>query len=482
MRTATLTFLFLMGSSLPALAAATPEEAQRLTGLFQSYLGAEPGVVTVTPNGDSYAARFNLAPHFAKIKEPGVSVSLTPIEWMLTDQGGGKWKVDQDQPLSFAFKVEGKVDMKGSFGGIKGTGIFDEALGAFASTATEFTQFAFDQTVVEAGQTTRVTYTIGKISAQSTMSGSGDNADGTANYTFTDLAETISMPGQADGSMPPMDFSITAPSGSQQAMVKGLKPKAVNELVAWIVARPAKETIIAEQADLKNKLRAALPLFGNVSGTATINDLSVNSMMGKFGVQKLDVLVDMNGIVEKGFFEEKVTFTGLKLPEGIVPPWAADLVPQNLTVDFTVADFNLAAPANIMLDKLDLSKDPPLPPEIEAELQKALLPSGSVTLGLGPSEVIARIFDLKAEGSMTAGPMSMPAGQALLKLKGIDEIMAAVQNSPPEMGLAQMAPMIIMAKGMGKQEADGYITWKIESTANGGVTVNGVDPMKMGGQ
>ncbi len=106
-----------------------------------------------------------------------------------------------------------------------------------------------------------------------------------------------------------------------------------------------------------------------------------------------------------------------------------------------------------MLDKLDLSKDPPLPPEIEAELQKALLPSGSVTLGLGPSEVIARIFDLKAEGSMTRGPMSMPAGQALLKLKGIDEIMAAVQNSPPEMGLAQMAPMIIMAKGMGKQEA-----------------------------
>ncbi len=77
MRTVTLTFLFLMGSSLPALAAATPEEAQRLTGLFQSYLGAEPGVVTVTPNGQLCRAP-HLAPHFAKIKEPGVSVSLTP--------------------------------------------------------------------------------------------------------------------------------------------------------------------------------------------------------------------------------------------------------------------------------------------------------------------------------------------------------------------------------------------------------------------
>ena len=56
----------------------------------------------------------------------------------LTDQGGGKWKVDQDQPLSFALKVDGEVDMKVSIGGIKGTGIFDEALGAMESSVTDY--------------------------------------------------------------------------------------------------------------------------------------------------------------------------------------------------------------------------------------------------------------------------------------------------------------------------------------------------------
>jgi hypothetical protein len=68
----------------------------------------------------------------------------------------------------------------------------------------------------------------------------------------------------------------------------------------------------------------------------------------------------------------------------------------------------------------------------------------------------------------------------LVKLKGIDDIMTAVQSAPPEMGLQQAAPVIIMAKGLGKQEADGFLSWTIEGSP-AGVTINGVDPMKMGG-
>ena len=91
-----------LGASTPTLAAATPEEAQRLTALFQSYLGTEPGIVSVTTAGESYAAKLDLTPLFAKVKDPTVSLSLSPLEWTLTDQGSGKWKVDQNQPLTFA--------------------------------------------------------------------------------------------------------------------------------------------------------------------------------------------------------------------------------------------------------------------------------------------------------------------------------------------------------------------------------------------
>ncbi|WP_373506219.1 hypothetical protein [Aestuariivirga sp.] len=479
---ALLTFAFLIGTSASALAAATPEEAQRLTTLFQAYLGKEPGVVTVTPNGDSYAARFDVKPLFAKIKEPGVSASLTPIEWSITDQGGGKWKVDQDQSLSFAFKVEGTVDMKGTIASVKGTGVFDEALGTFASTAADYTQIAFEQVMIESGQTSTVKYTVASVKSESTMTGTADAADGTSKYTYADFRETVGITGAADGSTSPMEFAIASPGGMQDATVKGLKPKALTDLAAWLVARPGKEAIVAEQAALKDKLRAVLPVFSNISGTSSMDALTVNTMLGKFSMDKLDVLIDANGVVENGAVREKFTFSGFKAPDGVIPPWAAGLVPANMTIDVSVADFNLAAPAAIMLDKLDLSKDPPLPPDMENELLQALLPKGVVTIGIGASEFVAKIFDLKAEGSMTAGPVAMPAGQALLRLKGIDDIMAAIQAAPPELGMGQVSPVVIVAKGMGKQDADGYMSWKIESTPTGSVTINGVDISKMGGQ
>jgi hypothetical protein len=474
--------LFLATTSANALAAATQEEAQRLTTLFQAYLGSDPGVVTVKPDGDSYDATFDFGPLFAKIKEPGLSASLTPIDWTLTPQGGGKWKVDQDQPMSFSLKLDGKLDLKGSIGAIKGTGIYDEALNAFASNATDITQFAFEQTMTDPTGTSRVSYTLATIRSEGTMSGTGDSADGTSKVSFTDLRETISMPQAADGSTPPIDVSITAPSGTQDATIKGLKPRAVNELIAWLVARPSKEAIIADQAALKDKLRAAIPIFGNVAGVGSIDNLSVNTMLGKFGIQKLDVLIDMNGVVEAGSLREKLTFTGFQMPEGLVPPWAANLVPQNFTIDFNVADFNLAAPAALIIDAFDLSKDPPIPKEIEPQLQQALLPNGTVKLGLGPSSIIAKAFDLQAEGSMTAGPVAPPAGQALVKLKGVDEIMAAMQAAPPEMGMQQMTPVVIIAKGMAKAAADGSLSWEIKSTPEGSVTINGTDISKMGGQ
>ncbi len=478
---ALLTFALLLSSSTIALAAASADEAQRLTALFQSYLGDEPGVVTVAPAGDSYTATLDLAPYIAKVKEPGASASVTPIVLSLTDQGGGKWKVDQDQPLSFALKVDGKIDMKISLGSIKGTGIFDEALGAMESSVTDYSQLAVDQVVTDRATTSKVAYTIAAMHYETAMSGSADDASGTMKSTYTELRETISMPAAPDGSMPPMDISVTSPSGSSDAAIKGLKPKAMMAIAAWLVAHPSEAAIKTGQAELKDKLRAALPLFANISGTSTLNELGVNTMLGQFGIQKVDLVIDANGIVESGALREKIAVTGFKAPDGIIPPWAVSLVPQNFTVDFNVAGFNLAAPAKLIIDNLDLNKEPPLPKEMEQQLLQALLPNGTVTVGLGPSEIIASIFDLKAEGSMVAGPAAMPSGQATVKLKGLDAIMAALQAAPPEMGMQQMAPMVIIAKGMAKADGD-YLSWKIESTPTGSVTVNGVDPMKMGGQ
>lgn len=480
-RTTAFALVILLGSSLPALAAATPEGASELATSLQAYFGGEPGVVSVTPDGEAYAARIDFGPYFAKIREQGVSVSLTPIELRLTDQGGGMWQVDQDQSLSFAFKAEGTVDMKASFGSIKGTGLFDESLGAFRSSATDLTQFAFQQSMTEGGATSEVTYTIAAMRYESAMEGNGDSADGTFKLGFTDLRETISTPAAPDGSVPPMQFAINAPSGAQDGTIRGFRPRAISELVAWLVARPSPAAIVAGQADLKDKLRAALPLWKSLSTTSTVNNVTVNTMMGLFGMDRFDNTVELAGIVPDGSLRTSYGIAGLKLPDGIVPPFAAGLVPRDFTIDVNVTDFDLAAPAALLIDNLDLAKDPPLDPGLEQQLLQALLPKMIVTIGLNPSEIIASAFHLKAEGSMTAGPIAVPAGNALIRLKGIDDIMAALQAAPPDMGLGQMAPVFIVAKGMGKQESDGFLSWKIESTPQGSVTINGTDISQIGG-
>lgn len=481
-RLSVLTLFLLGGSSNMALAAATAEEAARLTTVLQTYLTAEPGVVTVTPAGDSYDTRIDLAPLLAKVKEPGFSAAVSPIQMTLTDQGGGKWKVDQDQPLSFQMKVEGQIDMKGSAGSIKGTGVFDEALGTFASQTTDISQLAFEQNMTEQANSTKLSYTIAALHYETAMSAAGDGVDGTTRYTVTGLRETAAMTPKAGTAMPPMEFTIEIPTGTATSDVKGLKPKPLSGLAAWFVAHPSSELIKADQAALKDRLRDALPVFQSLSANYDLSDMTVNTMIGRFGMAKLEVLVNATGAVADGRLQEKFTVSGLTMPDGVVPPWASGLVPSRFTIDFNAAEFNLAAPAKLIVDNFDLNQNPPLKPELQQQLLQALIPKGAVTVGLGPSEVLAGIFDLKAEGTMTAGPMSMPVGQALVRLKGLDEIMAAIQAAPPEMGVGQISPMIIVAKGMGKQEADGYLSWKIESTPQGSVTINGVDPMKMGGQ
>lgn len=479
---ALLAVLFLGSSSSGALAAATAEEAQRLTAALQAYLGSDSGVVSVTPSGDTYALKLDAAPLFAKIKEPGFSASLSPFEMTLTDQGGGKWQVDQDQAVTFSLKAGEAVDMSGQIGNLKGSGIFDEAMGGFTSSTSDFSDFSFAQTVVEKGMATKVAYTMAKIHYETALTPSGDGADGTMKATMSGLTETISAPAAADGSTPPMDFTIAVTDGSQDGTVKGLKPRATLDLMAWAVAHPSGEVIKAAQAELKDKLRAVLPLFANINATSTMNGVTVATMMGQVGIARLDVDVEANGIVDDGRLREKFSVSGLSLPQGLVPPFAADLVPSAFTIDFNLGDFNLAAPAKLVIDNFDLTKEPPLPPGVEQQLLQALLPKGAVTIGLGPSTVIAKLFDLGVEGSMIAGPMGTPSGEATVRLKGLDGVLTALQAAPPEMGMQQMGPMVMMAKGMAKTEADGTLTWKIENTQQGGILINGVDVTKMGGQ
>jgi hypothetical protein len=219
-------------------------------------------------------------------------------------------------------------------------------------------------------------------------------------------------------------------------------------------------------------------VFKHTEATAVLEGLKVATPMGEFGAAKTMVEVGLNGVVETGQFREKFAFEGITAPPGVIPPWAEGFTPSSLSIDFSVSDYNLAAPAGIMLQNLDLAKNPPIPKELDQQLLQALLPKGTVTLSLGPSSIVSKIAEIGAEGSMVAGPTAPPSGSATVTAKGFDQAIEALKAVPPEMGLAQLVTMMIAAKGMSKPGDSGSLMWKIEGSP-AGVTINGIDPTKM---
>lgn len=468
--------------STTALAEATEEGAAELLALFQTYVGAAEGAVAVAVDGDGYKVTFDAAPMMAKVpSEAGLTATISKIDMSLTDNGDGTWDYAIDQPASVAYEVPGAIKTKTEYGQVILTGTFDEALGDSSEYHLEMNDAVSEQTQVDP--------TMGDILVKMTqdhmvLDGTAAAGDAGVNSQFTTstagLTYELTMPGGE--SAPPMTFAATVAEGSATGGITGYQPKGLYGLLAFFVAHPDPALIEADKAGLKTAIEAAMPLFANVQMTGAYKDISVTTPMGPVGLAEMGVTVDVNGAVADGKLREAFSLKGLTLPEGVLPPFAAPLVPSDLTIDVTASKFDLAAAAGLGLGLLDLPAGATPPADFDAQMMAAILPEGVVDITFAPGETNAPAYRLTYEGAVTVGPaMPMPVGKARIGLTGIDAIGQALQASPPEMGMAEMVPMLEMAKMLAKPGVDGELIWELEATDAGGILVNGQDMMG-GGQ
>ena len=479
-----LSIALLSGISSTAFAAATEEGAKHLTKVLQSYLTDTEGVVDVSADGDVYKVKLDVAPltgskdgSAAPNPTDAPKFTLAPIELELTDEGDGKWQVKHTGPIEFSVENKDELSLNGKFEAYEMTGVFDEKLATFSTSKTEIKNFTVDEKMndpAQGPQSAKIAV-VSITQDQTAAANAAGGVDITNKLTLEGLSENIASAASADGSKPAVNGSMTADSGIYETAAKNAKVKSILDLVAFFVSHQSKEKIIKSQADLKTILAAVLPVFDNAASTGTFKKVSVLSPVGQFGFDAASATVDMNGAVKDGKFHEKLSLSGPSFPAGLVPAWATKLVPQAFTVDFTVSGFDVAAPAQIALDKMDLTKDNPWPDNFEQVLLPVFMPKGTVDITMNPTSVSNDTYNVKAEGSMTAGPAAMPTGQATVTAKGLDDIMKLVQAAPPEAGLQSGTAMIIAAKGLSKTEADGSLSWKIEAAAGGKISVNGTD-------
>ena len=474
-----LTALLLLGTAhTSAWAAASAEEAARLTASFQAYFSDTPGVVTVSPEGEEYLVKLDFSPLLAKVTADGFSATVAPFQFHIADMGDGQWKYREDQPYALSLTVPGAVEANFTTSKVRSEGVYDARNMAFTAFNGEFTGMALNEVINDPSGQMTLSYGVDTWKMDYSAAATGDGiVDGKYASTMSGLREDFTMPFTPGA--PGLPVSLTIPNGSQEGSFTGFRSRALTELLAWFVAHPSRDAIKTNQAELKALVAGALPFWETMTASSRLEGLMANTPVGPVGIGTIGVEADMSGVSKDGKFREKLSFSGISLPPGIVPPWAEGLVPHTFSIDFAFSDFDAETPARLALDNLDLNREPPVPPEIEQQLLAGLLPKGTATLTLGPSEIASKLSSVSYEGSLSFGPAAMPTGKATIRMKGLDEVIAALNAAPPEMGVGQMMPVFLMAKGLAKTESDGSLSWLIESTDGVGFTVNGVDPAKM---
>ena len=297
------------------------------------------------------------------------------------------------------------------------------------------------------------------------------------------------MSGDAD--LPPdekmpdgLKFSFTLDSTSRTFELKGMRTGALVKLIDMVKNMQGKENEDAARVAAARLLRDNLPLFNTAAFNSTMYGLKVVTPFGDAGLASLISDLSVNGIEPQGRAQLIAALSGLTLPSGIpqeiVPKLAVELMPQALSIDISVTDYDLAAPAAMLLDHLEKTKDQPSP-EMEKLLLAALLPKSEVTITLAPGSYRSPALTVGYEGSMVAGPVNMPYGQSTISAKGLDQVIELIKAAPKELELENGIYGILAAKGFGKVSEDGTVTWKIETTREGAVMVNGVQMPGTGG-
>ncbi len=474
---ASLIIALFASTTMPAFAATTAEDAAKIQKALEPFFGKDNAYLKIVPSGDEFKATIDFTQALLAAKKAGTNLSMSPIEFSLKPEGGGKWRLQRDGAFELTMKADKFLAASEKFENMKFEGVFDEALGTFSSYEATGKGLTLHEEINDpkTGPAT-VDGHFDEISLK--MTGTANPTGGVdIKATETIGATTFNETMKTEGT--PFALQFKMESATADITMTGARTLEVLGLIKFLNNHTDEAALKKDQKAFKSLLSSLVPGFGNINMTTTLNKLEVQTPFGPAGVSKLNVVLDMNGAVKDGKFQEKVGFEGLTVPASVVPAYATSLVPKNFNIDVKASGFDNETPLKAIIDALDLTKNPSMPDSLKETLMAAFLPTGKVDITLGKSTLSNDTFNTVVEGSMSAGPAALPTGKAHVTAKGLDAVMKVIQEAPPEAGMQSGAAIIVVAKGLGKAETDGSMSWDVESGADGKVTVNGVDVNKL---
>ncbi|CAM5767631.1 hypothetical protein LMIY3S_02227 [Labrys miyagiensis] len=421
----------------------------------------EKGILSITAQGSAYAVKLDLNPAFEHAKKNGVTVSIDPLTYMATPNADGTYAVTSESPFNYSFaKTEGEDQASAKFSAsCKSSGTFDPKIAIFSNYETSCPSASMTVNSPE----NDVSVSTGAISSKITgAAGSAGGVTISTAGTVADFVETIT------GKDKPLSIKVTAKQATSDGSVENFQVGAAIELIGIAAKAGNKDELAAQQNEIKQKLLAALPLWNNLAGKATLSGVNVETPIGPVALDSFEESVGLTGAVKQASYGIGIKYSGLKLPENpAIPSWAGPLIPAQGNIDVKFEGVDLDALARLAIQNFDVTKEPPIPDEVTAQALQIVM-GGQPRVTLSPSTFSAPAGALSAEGSMNVFPNKK--GTVTISTSDLDKLSDALGKAQ----IPNMPMLVAFAKGLAKSGADGKATWAIDFDGDTkAVSING---------
>ncbi|MBV1703576.1 MAG: DUF2125 domain-containing protein [Hyphomicrobiales bacterium] len=448
--------------------------AHDLSASFGAAAFAPGGSATVTPDGDHYTVRVDFPKALAALPKRDAPFTLDmPAAIMdLRPLADGAWAFDLPMPGPISFKaatISESVDYEGG----KFTGEFDPATGAMRHF--DFVGPGAKVSAVDANAGLEQHAVVGAMK----QSGTGTvNAAGGVDMKMDADIDSYSVDAKpAPGGKMPALAAFHAATGKAKAGVTAadLRMRPLLDLWAFAVAHFAQKDLTStEMDDLRGKLRALGPVFGEFAEAVDLQNLQISTVAGGVGFGDIVMGFDVGGAVENSAFRFSVGAKDIQAPVLLMPGWMVDLAPTEFSMGAKVSGYDARAGWHYVVDHVDFTRPEPLTKAQQAEAAKAFLPNGTIKIDLPPGHVKSPKLDLSFDGALisSAGGAGPPTGDLHLHARDFDGTIAALKAAGPAVPPQALAGIALM-KGLAKTETDGSLSWDVRLGDGGSVTVNG---------
>jgi hypothetical protein len=392
---------------------------------------------------------------------------LKPLSLFAQQVDQDRWHLKGDNSLDVSVHSPAS-DITYSVASSSLDGIFDPAIEVMRSLEVKSSGAKFSNIGIGRNSGRRVDATIDSASFTHAVTDSSEagKVDLQSQGTLQRLSEQVAAPGvpSVNLSADSIDVKVTATS---------LPVKELRELVRFFVQHvKAKQLSESGSEKFEELVRRALPVFGSLNETVTLNNALVATDKGKVGVKTLDYSFKMDGLTKASNINFGLRAEHFTPDADLIPPAYAAFLPETVDVQLGIPNVNFDGLIDTALEAVTARAAP-----ISGEaLKRTMFPSGYGTLEFPRISAASGVYDVEVSGALKGSTRlhTSYSLQATILARDFDRTIAAIRDAAKtDQRLNSVSFSLMAAKGFAKTDPDGRLRWDVTMDENRTVTVNG---------